>query len=329
MIKNIQGIIKLVYFIVKDLKAGSTLLRAYQIKDTLLKYYNSDFQVIDINMVSLLKEKENCIFIWIGAIEYKYINLLSKKNINILDIVDKYLYNKKIIETGLNNNLYQIVIVNNNYMKNYFKRNTKFNGEIFVIYHHWDPRLSLTTTDTDNKLIFGYMGSIKSLLHTDNFLHYKKLIRLYPIIFFDTEIGMCVTDKVINNNINYSVRYNCNNMPEYLSFNCDINIREKNSIVSKFKTTAKLATAAVLGHNIITTMDEAIKDVLPADYPFILENSDFDTVNNMFQLVINDYNKDKVLWNKGLTILKNIKDKLALDTVINDYIRLLNTTFIM
>jgi len=311
-----------IYFIVKDLKFGSSILRAHQIQ-AVLKHYNSCIQVIDINMISQLKEKENCIYIWIGPIGHKYINSLSQKNINILDIVDKYLYNKDIVEEGLNNNLYDKIIVNNDYMKNYFKTNTKFNGEISVIHHHWDPRLSLTTTETDDKLIFGYMGSIKSLLHTDNFLHYKKLIRQYPIIFFDTELGKDVTEKVNNNNINYSITHNSNNMPMCLNFNCDINIRDPYSEVSKFKTTAKLATAAVLGHNIITTMDEAIKDILPPDYPFILENSDFNTVNNMFQLVINDYNNDKVLWNKGLMILKNIKATLGLNILIYKYLILL------
>jgi len=315
---------KEIYFIVQNLKAGSTLLRAHQIREVLLKHYKTNITVIDISMILQLKQKENCVFIWIGPIGHKYINSLSQKNVNILDVVDKYLYNKKIIEECLNNNIYQIMIVNNNYMKSYFKKNTSFNGNIYVIYHHWDPRLSLTTTETDDKLIFGYMGSIKSLTHTDNFLHYEKLCRLYSIIFFDTELGEDVTEKVINNNINYSITYNCNNMPKYLNFNCDINIRDPYSEVSKFKTTAKLATAAALGHNIITTMDEAIKDVLTPDYPFILKNSDLNTVNNMFQLVINDYNNDKVLWNKGLMILKDIKAKLELNTLVYKYLTLLN-----
>lgn len=315
---------KEIYFIVQNIKAGSTLLRAHQIQEVLLNQYNLYSQVINIDMISQLKEKKNCIFIWIGPIGHKYISFLSQNNINILDIVDKYLYNKEIVEESLNNNIYQIIIVNNSFMKSYFEKNTKFNGKICIIYHHWDPRLSLTTTKTEDKLIFGYMGSIKSLLHTDNFLHYKKIIKLYPIIFFDTELGKDVTQNVFNNNINYPIIYNCNNMPEIINFNCDINIRDPTTKVSKFKTTAKLATSAALGHNIITTMDEAIKDILPTDYPFILKNSDFNTVNNMFQIVINDYNNNKVLWNKGLMILKDIKAKLELDTIINEYTKLIN-----
>ncbi len=86
---------KEIYFIVQNMKAGSTLLRAHQIQEVLLNQYNLYSQVIDINMISQLKEKKNCIFIWIGPIGYKYISSLSQSNINILDIVDKYLYNKE------------------------------------------------------------------------------------------------------------------------------------------------------------------------------------------------------------------------------------------
>lgn len=315
---------KEIYFIVQNLKAGSTLLRAYQIRDELLKYNKQQIIVIDINIISQLKNKENSILIWIGPIGHKYINTLSKTNINILDIVDKYLYNKLEVEESLNNNIYQNVIVNNNYMKIYFQKNTRFDGKIYVIYHHWDPRLSLTSTEIKDKLVFGYMGSIKSLLHTDNFLYYDILIKQYNIIFFDTELGIDVTQNVINNNLNYPIKYNADNIPKILWYNCDINIRDPSSDISKFKTTAKIATAVALGHNIITTLDEAVMDILPLDYPFILENSDYTTVNNMFLLVTKDYYTDKILWNKGLAILKKIKNILDIKTIINNYINLLN-----
>ena len=70
--------------------------------------------------------------------------------------------------------------------------------------------------------------------------------------------------------------------------------------------------------------DSSYYSILPIDYPFILKNSDLNTVNNMFQLVINDYNNNKVLWNKGLMILKDIKAKLELNTLVYKYLTLLN-----
>lgn len=310
-----------IYFIIKDIKTGSSLLRAKQIKDKLLENINIlNINILEIKNIKNIFNKENNILIWIGPIGNNYINKIHKNNIHILDIVDKYLYNKKLVIDSLNNNLYKTIIVNNKFMKDYFINNTKFKGNINIIYHHWDSRYSLTTTITNNKLIFGYLGSIKSLLHTDNFLFYDKLVKKYDIRFFDTELGKYVTENVKNNDINYNIKYNTNNIPYCLHFNCDINIRDPKSEISKFKTTAKLATSAALGHNIITTMDESIKDLLPNNYPFILKDTNYETIINMFELVIHDFNTNKILWNKGLDILKNIKFRLGLNNIIKEYI---------
>ena len=168
------------------------------------------------------------------------------------------------------------------------------------------------------------MGSIKSLLHTDNFLHYKNLMKKFPIVFFDTEIGKDVTNNVISNNINFPVTYTTYNIPNEVHFQCDINIRDPNKDVSKFKTTAKIATASALNHNIITTYDEAIKDILPVDYPFILKSSHEDECHKMFKLVIDDYNSSKILWNRGLTIMKKVKERLKIENIILKYIEILN-----
>ena len=115
-----------------------------------------------------------------------------------------------------------------------------------------------------------------------------------------------------------------NNIPDNINFNCDINIRPNDSEIFYFKTTAKIATAAILGHNIITTYDMAIKDILPPDYPFILEDNNLATIIKMIELIRNDYNKDKYLWNKGLTIMYNVKQQLSLDNIIFDYIDIIS-----
>ena len=103
------------------------------------------------------------------------------------------------------------------------------------------------------------------------------------------------------------------------NFNCHVSIRTLNSDVSKYKTTAKIATAAFFNHNIITTCEESVSDVLPPDYPFLLKSHDYYTVKEMFQTVINDYNGNKKLWNKGLGIMKDVKSKLCLSNIINEY----------
>ena len=70
-----------------------------------------------------------------------------------------------------------------------------------------------------------------------------------------------------------------------IGFNCHVSIREKDSPLSKYKTSAKVVTASVLGHNIITTYEDAVKDILPSEYPFILTNTDLESVIKMFDLL--------------------------------------------
>ena len=315
---------KNIYFIVKNKNAGSTLLRAFHIISALPDNFRKVSEIVELKNIRNLTNTKNSIIIWIGHLGYKYINLVSKYNYHILDIVDKYLFNKNEIIHSLNNNIYNRLIVNNIFMKDYFQSKTNFKGNISIIYHHWDNRFSITKTLTNDKLVFGYMGSIKSLLHTDNFLHYKTLVHKYPIIFFDTEIGKDVTTNVINNNINYNIQYTRNNIPNKIQFNCDINIRDPMKDVSKFKTSAKIATSAALGHNIITTYDEAVKDILPENYPFILKGCNINECCEMFELVIKDYYSSKILWNNGLKIMQQVKQTLNIDKVANKYIEIFN-----
>ena len=319
-----------IYFIVQNMRMGSSIMRAHQIIKPLMTYMDN-IKIIDVNQLNksnILLTKNN-IFIWLGPIFNNYITTIkeSKKlnNQHIMDVIDKYLYQEKqqSIDNALQNNIITGIIVNSTYMKDFLNTKHTFNGDIDVIHHHWDPRFKNCITKTD-KLVFGYMGSIKSLLHTDNFLYYNKLVNKYNILFYDTEIGKDVTYLVKQNKLNFPVNHTTNNLPIIVNFNCDINIRPVGTLVSKFKTTAKIATSAALGHNIITTYDEAVKDILPKEYPFILQNDDYNSVKTMFDLVINDYNGTKELWNKGLEIMKEVKKKLDINNIIKKYCDVLN-----
>lgn len=319
-----------IYIIVKNINMGSTIMRGFQIIKPLFNYMDN-IKIIDLNKLkdsNILFTKNN-IFIWLGPIFNDYITTIkeSKKmnNQHIMDVIDKYLYKnqRQIIDDVLKNNIITGLIVNSTYMKDYLIQKHNFNGNIDIIHHHWDPRFKNCITKT-NKLVFGYMGSIKSLLHTNNFLYYDKLVKKYNILFYDTEIGKYVTNLVKQNKLNFPVNHTTNNLPKIVNFNCDINIRPIGTFVSKFKTTAKIATSAALGHNIITTYDEAVKDVLPKEYPFILQKDDYKSVIEMFNLVINDYNGNKELWNKGLKIMKEVKKKLDINNIIKKYCDVLN-----
>ena len=298
---------------------GNNPLRVYQIKYYLNKYFNK-YNIKIINNISNLKLIKNSIIIWVKPEIHKYKNIIDKSNINILDIIDHFIYYKQNIIYSLKKNYYNGLIVNSMYMLILFKKYYFYKGDIYIIPHHYDKRFLLTKTITiNNKLEFGYIGSILSLNHSDNFLHYKSLIKKYKINFYDTEYGKDVTNNVYNNNYNNFGNKTSNNIPKFINFNCDFNIRQYNTKLSKYKTCAKLATAVAMNHNIITTFDIAIVDILPLDYPFILKKTDLKSIIEMIELVKTDYYDEKKLWNKGLNILKSIKNKLSIENIIKKY----------
>lgn len=304
---------KNIYFFSSNLNQGSTRLRGYQIKTVLEKKIPNKIRVCtpDSNV-------KNAIIIWIGPHRHKY--RIDKSNINILDVVDKYICSKKVCENTLKQ--YQGIIVNSNKMKEYFIQKLKCSKHITVIPHHWDPRFETTQTDAP-KLRFGYMGSIKSLLKDPNFVNFRYFGKKYPIDFFDTEIGRSVTDK-ITSNINYPIKFSKNNIPKKVSFNCDVSIRPNGSDVYRFKTTAKVATAAALRHNIITTDDWAVRDVLPDDYPFLMKEASKNNIENMFQTIINDYHGEAILWKKAQSMMEEVREKLSIQKVVLSYVSLIH-----
>ena len=117
--------------------------------------------------------------------------------------------------------------------------------------------------------------------------------------------------------------FESNNIPQRISINCQISIRDPSSEVFQFKTTAKLATAIALGHNIITTYEESVQDILPPDYPFLLQSTDLGHVDDMFALVHRDFYSDKKLWNQGLRILEEVKHKLSIEFIVEQYKQIL------
>ena len=212
--------------------------------------------------------------------------------------MDKYLFRSDLIHATMND--YDAIIVNSSYMRDHFRDTLKYKGEIKVLLHHSDPRWHVVTTKkaSASTLQFGYVGSIPSMDRDGNFLNHNGLQRKYPITMVDT-------DK--------------RRIPHEVNFEIDVSIRPLDKPVAKFKTSAKVATAAALGHIIITTWEEATKDALLQDYPFALNDSSIENITKMFDLAVKDYEGDQVLWKKGLEIMKEVNEKLSVGTLAVEY----------
>jgi hypothetical protein len=186
----------------------SNNLRAIQICERLKNKYSKINviyqQLLDIknpsNTKELFSKYKNTLFIWIKSIETKIFDLIPKNNTHVFDLVDNYLYNNIVIDNILNSNMVNCIIVNNNYMKEYIYNKTNFKGDVFIIYHHYDTIFRLDMLEKQDKLTFGFMGSLPSLTHTDNFLYYKFLSQEYPIEFLNTEDGNYYTNEITKSN---------------------------------------------------------------------------------------------------------------------------------
>jgi len=304
----------------------SDKLRGYDIMNALPDIYRKIVKIIythvkNTNNKNLIFNKmlniKNSIIFWIREFNGNIMNQLKQKNNMIIyDVIDNFVYDKNKMLYLLNHNVIDKIIVNNKYMKSEIENLSEFKGTCYVIYHNYDPIYENLNLYSDDKLHFGYMGSIGSLLHTNNFLYHSQLSKEYSIHLLDTDSGNYINKFLLDNKSRNL--YNLKDLQ--IKFNCHISIRGMNSDTSKYKTTAKLATAAAMNCNIITTNEEAVKDILPEDYPFILYKDDINSVREMFNLIIEDYYDEKILWNKGLEIMKEVKNKLHINEIIKNYV---------
>ncbi len=318
-----------IIFMASNIKYGSSKLRASQIcehnqkkcVESIVLYQDSIDTKNIFNTKKFFLNYKNALFIWIKTINKQIYDLIPKNNIHVLDMVDNYILQKDYINEIINNNIINGIIVNNNFTKNEIKNNSKFKGDVFVLYHHYDPALEEVNLIEQDELKFGFMGSLPSLKFTDNFLHYKELVKQFKIEMFNTEDLNYYTEQYHNDPDFYiqSIEQKDFSTNFTINFNCHISIRIIDSDTYKYKTTAKIATAAALGHNIITTYEESVKDIIPIDYPFLLFDDNVDSVKNLLNTIILDYNQDKILWNKGLEIMKTVKSRLSINNIVKDY----------
>tara|TARA_B100001057_G_scaffold416079_1_gene433922 strand:- start:310 stop:1254 length:945 start_codon:yes stop_codon:yes gene_type:complete len=311
----------MIFFVVAKKDQGSAILRGIQISDY-LNQLGVNSKVVTIPEIPL--NEINSLFVWVKNIDIKIIKQLAN-NIHVYDVVDNYIYQKELVQSVIKSGKVNHVIVNNEFMKSEIHNENKISlNDISVIHHHWDPRITAAKKENQSNLTFGFLGSVASLAHTDNFLHYRTLAKQYNVRFYDTEIGKDVSN-LVNADKKIVVNRNPNAMQELkIHFNCHISIRKENSSESKYKTSAKVVTASALNHNILTTYEKATKDILPKNYPFILKNTNFKTIQAMFDLIISDYADEKILWKTGLQIMSSLKEQTSLTKIAKDYLFIIN-----
>jgi hypothetical protein len=308
MDKNKKSTIKIVFYINQNCGPSSGRMRGNQVCNELNKYYNCTCSK-NINQIN------NSIVIYIknSNLDLKTLQISKKNNnINVIDIIDyieiiskdKTIYNEPDLIKNNFNNYVDAYIVNNKIME--YEYTIKYNKFSFVIPHHYDPSLEKINRSIkfDNlKFLFnGYIG------HTNNnCLYINELKESLNNFYISPGIDNFLSNKLL---------HNC----------CHINIRKTNSWEFKTKPAMKLAHAAGMNCNIITTNDNSILDLLPEDYPYLLKDDSFESTQKMIEYVKETFNTP--IWENALETMKLIKSELTLENIVDKYYCLFLTKLI-
>lgn len=188
----------------------------------------------------------------------------------------------------------------------------RYLGVVHVLPHHWDPRLP--QIGFHGPVQFGFMGTAKGM--RDNLVH-SRVLNDFGLRVFDTETGQDVTgwpdEKVAE------LKHRANNLDALtdLPFNCHLSIRDPNGVHYKFKTNAKVSTAAALGQPIVTTRENAAVELLGDDYPLFIPNPpDEHTVREFLYNLMRP--QSKWLFQDALKRLQAAREETKLSKVAAD-----------
>ena len=261
--------------------------------------------------------------------DWNYIDLFKhlKKNNNkiildVVDLTDKEKYNPELnngdtIPNFLPNiptEYFDGYILNNTKQKDWWVENidTDTTKPIFVIPHHWDSRFEWFPKGFyQENPYFYYLGTDSSEGYKNqNCLHLEQLLN--EGLLNDWRTGSWPEqvkdyDFIKRKPIFYDKPIN----------GVQISIRKTNSWEYCMKPNTKLAASAAMGSLLITTNDWSIQDLLPQDYPYILENYDYNSVVQMIQKVKDTFNKEE--GHKAKEIMKEMKKEFSIDNIINKY----------
>jgi hypothetical protein len=321
-----------IYFLLSNGDLGSDVLRGFQIMDYLKNYYNVEYLLTDVNFQfdpKILKKIlaiENSLIICVRAtfVTNPKINLdilkkiKAKHNYIIFDPVDLFCFGDDLKNFIDIHHLIDILICNNIDMATFLQQKIDTNiTKTIIIYHNWDNRIKSIKKYSDD-LQLGFMGCVKGInLHL---LNNKSIIKKYNVMLLDTECGSYVNDQY--NNKKYDWKTTLFKFDELvIKFNVQISIRSNEFTL--FKTNAKISTSAALDQVIITTKEHANLDLLNDTYPFYLNDTTIEEFERIYNLLINDYNSDKILWNSAKEMLNVVKYKTSLEIIGDQYVKLI------
>ena len=282
--------------------SGSAVMRSVQI----CKNIQKRFKFIKCSLTLDYKNKSNSIFLFVKDNFDLTLDILkhikSNNNTIIFDVLDYYDINTFDIPDMKKNKFLDyidILIVNNYFMR---QKYYELNMPIYIVPHHYDERLLENKNPPKmNRFQLIYNGELG--LKNQNCLYIEELKNKYDLIHCE-------------NFNDFKNKY-------YKKNYCYISIRKKDTYEYNYRPLMKLAHAAATDSNIIISRDKSVVDFIDPDYPYLLKDSNYETVLNMIEYAKKTYNQD--IWKKGKEMMNHLKMRLNINHIISfDYMKIFN-----
>ena len=286
IIKRNSILAKKVVFAIPKRRWGTYYLRGVQVQKE-LKRKNVNSRIISSKRIGRIK---NSIIVFVKHIN-KELCEIAKKNNNIIiyDILDGY---DQTLELQHIDGLILSTELSRVNFKNHENLITK------VIYHHIDTRLEKIIKPQNQSTTFNmaYIGNLPG--KTDNVSFIDKLQNI----------------ELIETDTRYAKRNGW--MKKIGTFNCHYAVRV-DEIQRISKPLAKIGVAAICNSNIIISKNSAATELLGDDYPYYTEDN-YESVKEVVDFAKSSYGS--AIWNKGIGKMNELKHRLSLEKMIDEYI---------
>ena len=286
IIKRNSILAKKVVFAIPKRRWGTYYLRGVQVQKE-LKRKNVNSRIISSNRIGRIK---NSIIVFVKHIN-KELCEIAKQNNNIIiyDILDGY---DQTLELQHIDGLILSTELSRGNFENHENLLTK------VIYHHIDTRLEKIIKPQNQSTTFNmaYIGNLPG--KTDNVSFIDKLQNI----------------ELIETDTRYAKRNGW--MKKIGTFNCHYAVRV-DEIQRISKPLAKIGVAAICNSNIIISKNSAATELLGDDYPYYTEDN-YESVKEVVDFAKSSYGS--AIWNKGIGKMNELKHRLSLENMIDEYI---------
>jgi hypothetical protein len=284
-----------IIFFIEDKNCGAPFLLG-----TMLKHSFDQFEFpVEIKYSENINTvKDSLVFVYKHSPSIKILDMLkSNGNKIVMDVVDEFIRPGTNVLDLYDYSYFDGLLIRVNKILDEYK----FPEHLIIGYiaHHWDIRLQDVTPNPNfNPTPLGVINDARDMPFASELIN-NNIIKLPPN-FNPLQFG-----SLIDEFNQYSIHYS---------------VRQTNSIAYKFKPFTKLITASAFEAPLITNYDWAIRDLVPEDYPYLIEGNSYQEIVEL----INSIHPDTKEWKYAVDVMKYVKAKTALVNLIPEYIDFYN-----